>query len=806
VLHGREVVSSGDGRAAEYDQFPSELVSSVVVYKTPDAALIGQGLSGTIDIRPVMPLFVRGRQVAVNVRGEHNSNGKLSSHGNGALGNRVSLSYVDQFANNTVGVAIGFAHLDSPGQEKRYESWQYGDYVGKWGAGATGVPAASGGGKAVFDQGFESSVTSSSQKRDGLMAVLEYKPNRQFHSVLDLYYSKFDQDRNASHWVGDVGLWGSPAAAYTNVGTKEVNGNTVVDSGSVANGHSLVYEKTFQRTDDITALGWKNELKLDDKWTAVADLSYSRANRDETYIQSVARPTSNGSFTFSGLGSSGDQAWSTNQNLTDPALVQLTNDPDWAEMRTPHYKDEIKSIRLSAKRDLESGVFSAFEAGVNYSERDKNVTSDAFRLSLASKNVAVPSSALRAPTMIDVGGIHTSVMSWDVPSIMGLYTVNPKDPWMAKDNKYAMHEKVTTGYAKLNVDTDLGSVPVRGNLGVQAVQTKQSSDGYAWVNDKATPVSGGATYTDYLPSMNLVFSLKPDLVARFGLAKTMARPRMDDLRAGADQPKLVPVSPGSTIGSWQASNGGKPELQPWRAKALDLSLEKYFGKSSYLAGALFYKKLDSFIYQQTTRRDFSGFPNSSTLTPGCSAAKPDCNPNEGTITTQDNGQGGKVYGLELSGALEGSLLTPMLKGFGVIASESFTRNSLPDDKNGNPIKLDGFSGIVNNLTLYYEDHGFSTRISRRYRSSFTATTRSVLLSTETSTHIDAEEQFDFQAGYSFDTGRYKGLSILLQVNNLTNAQAVQRRGPEVGGNSKGLLPWKYGEFGRTVLLGASYKF
>src|SRR6187397_1574524 len=39
LLNGRQVVSSGEGRAAEYDQFPSELVNQVIVYKTGDAAL-----------------------------------------------------------------------------------------------------------------------------------------------------------------------------------------------------------------------------------------------------------------------------------------------------------------------------------------------------------------------------------------------------------------------------------------------------------------------------------------------------------------------------------------------------------------------------------------------------------------------------------------------------------------------------------------------------------------------------------------------------------------------------------------------
>ena len=61
LLNGRQVVSSSEGRSAEYDQFPSELVNQVVVYKTVDAGVVGQGLSGTIDIRPLMPLSLNRR-------------------------------------------------------------------------------------------------------------------------------------------------------------------------------------------------------------------------------------------------------------------------------------------------------------------------------------------------------------------------------------------------------------------------------------------------------------------------------------------------------------------------------------------------------------------------------------------------------------------------------------------------------------------------------------------------------------------------------------------------------------------------
>lgn len=819
LLNGRQVVSAGEGRSLEYDQFPSELVSQVLVYKTADASVVGQGLSGTVDIRPVMPLDFRGRRVALGARAERNSNGSLSPIGNGSTGNRVSVAYIDQFADKKLGVALGFAHLDSPGQAKKHEAWRYGDYVGQWSAGATGVPSlGTGNNRAAFSQGFEASVTSSKQIRDGFMGVIEYKPNKDVKSVVDLYYSKFDQDRVGHHWVGDIGLWSGPPSAFSGTGTSVVDGTTIIDKGTVANGRSLVYDKTFNRTDKIRAAGWRTEFKLGDAWKAQTDLGYSRMDRDENYVQSVARSSTPATFTFSGLNTIDSFAWSTNQNLTDPATVRLTNDPDWAELRTPKIKDEVKSLRGSARRDMAWGFLAGMEMGLAYNARDKTVQSDAFRLTLGSKDVAIPTGALGSPASIRMGGIDTNVLSWNVPAVMGLYTAVPKDPWSAKDNKYAVHEKVTTALLKFDVDSKWGSVPVRGNLGLQVVRSEQQSDGFAWNSGggagagKVVPVSGGATFTDVLPSVNLVFNLQPDLVVRLGAAKTMARPRMDDMRAGADQPKLVANSsdPNEKFGTWDAGNGGKPDILPWRAKSLDLTVERYFGKRSYVAVAGFYKWMDSFIYSQKTVRDFSGFPNySTTLTPGCPVANPGCNPNLGTITTQANGSGGQVHGIELMASVDAGLFMPAMDGFGLVGSYSVNGNKLPLDNNGNPIKLDGASGTVYSLAAYYEKHGFSARISQRYRSAFTATTRGVLLNTETSTAIDAERQVDLQLGYAFNDGALKGLSLLLQVNNLTNAPAVQRRNAEVlgsAGNQTALLPWRYDTFGRVVLLGATYKF
>jgi iron complex outermembrane recepter protein len=115
TLNGREQATIGENRGVEYDQYPSELISGAVVYKTPDAGLIGQGLSGTVDLHTLKPLDLPNRAIAINLRGEHTSNGNLNAGtGVGDNGHRASISYIDQFFDHTLGLAVGFAQLDSP--------------------------------------------------------------------------------------------------------------------------------------------------------------------------------------------------------------------------------------------------------------------------------------------------------------------------------------------------------------------------------------------------------------------------------------------------------------------------------------------------------------------------------------------------------------------------------------------------------------------------------------------------------------------------------------------------------------------
>jgi iron complex outermembrane receptor protein len=835
LLNGREVVSSNDARTVEYDQFPSELIGSAVVYKTPDGTLIGQGLSGTVDLRTRRPLDTRGREVAVNVRGERNSNGTLVSDVASPTGSRVSISYVDQFANNTIGLAVGFARLDVSSQVKQTELVEYGDYS-PFGLPLNGnadakFPNASGNiGKSLLPMFWTATSSTKSNTRDGLMAVLEFKPNKDLHSTLDLYYSKFDTHEVGGKFLSSMfATWGGGVTPnLSDITTTQVGKNTLTTSATADKMPVTTGNFDTKREDSISALGWNTELKLNDQWTAVTDLSFSRDIRDETYSEVYAAPFDNatqnwtyGAFKWNVPVNGGAQTWTPLQSnyLANPAIVKLGDqagfdfvgdqDAYTGAIRNPHIKDEIKSLRLSAKRTLD-GPFSNLTFGANFTQRDKDVSKNESRLLMRKDSNGnyirdIPAAALGQPMDMSWAGIP-GLIRINVPALVSQGAVTQQVLFAQKvDNDSGVHEKVTTIFGKLDLDTELASIPLRGNLGLQVVNTKQNSTGWEYRGDNANPDpsllfarSGGTTYTDLLPSLNLVAELKNNWIARVGVAKTLARPNIVDMRAGTSTPTVI-IEPGPDQGKWRTAYAGNPELQPWRANSFDLSLEKYFGKRSYISVAAFSKKLLNYVYNEQTARDNSGFPVQAGVPANVIVQK------FGPVIKPSNGEGGELRGFELSGALEGGMIHPWLDGFGVVATGSYLTSSI-FDKEGKEIKLNGLSGTTGSATFYYEKHGFSARISERYRSAFTATTRDIFLNA-TTRQQKADQVLDLQLGYEFDTPSLKGLSLLLQVNNLNdkptqNLVSAGQNAPD----REALYPNYTYYFGRQVLLGANYKF
>ena len=794
LLNGREQVSTGYNRGVEFDQYPSELLDSAIVYKTPDATVIGQGLSGTVDLHTIRPLAVGQRRFVANARGEYNSLGKQNP-GASDTGYRVSASYVDQFADNTLGIALGVAELNSPFQEQHYKAWWWAN-TSAWGSSVPGKPD-----DAAMMEGAEVWDRSRDQTRDGVMGVLEYKPNEFIHSTLDTYYSRFEQKESMRGIMWSQDPWTGNGVTLSNVRTVNVGGYPVVVGGTVNNVRPIVRNDHNTRDDSLYSVGLKNEVRINDDWSLSIDGYYSRAKRDQTNLETYAGSAALDSIDFDlPLGSDSFPHFGPHLNYADPQTVVLSDPAGWGhEGRLEHTKqdDRLTGFRFELQRSFTDGAFSGFQVGFAGTDRTKDKTSAVYfaQLKNGATSAVVDADLLRSPVNLGYAGFP-GVLTYDVGDTLSRYydlvlTLSGDD--LRKD--FTVSENVSTTYGKLDLDTQFGDwLHLRGNLGVQFVHTRQWSTGF---NNNGGTITGtlkrGTDYGDILPSLNLVGDFGHGWMVRFGAAKTLARPRIDDLRASAS------ASVSTTTSQW-SGDGGNPLLEPWRAKSVDLSVEKYFGRAGYVALALFYKDLDSYVYKQSIPYDFTGFYNPTNVTPIS---------NIGTFSTPANGKGGYMRGVELSSSLDGGTFTTVLDGFGLLFNASYTETSIdPDPLDDSRLRqgLPGLSKLVGNLTAYYEGHGFSARVSQRYRSAFQGEITKEFAQ-RSYTEVLADRQTDLQLGYEFGKeSKLAGWSVLFQVNNVLNSpyRTVQRSDFGAGGDFI-TTPLEYNEYGRQYLLGVNFK-
>lgn len=791
TLNGREQVSLGNNRGVEFDQYPSELVSQVLVYKTPDAQLIGQGLSGTVDLKTVRPLAYGKQAFAANIRGDQNKVGDEKENGY-----RYSFSYIDQFADNTVGIALGYAHLNNPGQAK-----QFGD---TWGYDGDGIY---GGGK-LYD-------LENDNERDGLMAVLEFAPNDDYRMVLDVFYSQFDREEQKRGMEFAAAFGGTPVA-----------GNTPAQASFT--GINPVIRNDFNATyDDLFAIGWKHELTLSPNWSASADISYSDATREERILE-----------TYSGVGpalprdsltvtrnSEGYFDHDFGYDYGDPSILRLGDPGGWGQdgyIKDFEVKDSLTSLRFDFERTFDDGWFSSVEFGANLTDRTKSRASNEAFLDLTACLGGV------SPTCPDgvSAPIPTSLATNSAYNAYGVSSIYGYDALRALNTQYTrrgnanpditnknwkVNEQVTTVFFQANINTDLGPVPLKGNFGIQAVSVDQSSTGSESFegNPLGREVEDGLNYTDFLPSLNLSFGLPWDQFIRVGAGKQVARPRMDDMRANnnisVDRNRATdpitgapnPVDPiTGTRTPWWTRNGGNAQLKPWEANAYDVSYEKYFGgNKAYFSAAYFFKDLKSYIYNENTLFNI----NDTVVTPADYPANPPPNP-VGVYNRPVNGEGGTVKGYELAVSLPLDVLWEPLLGFGIQANYSDTTSSVQPLGPSSPNEpLPGLSKYVSNITAYYERFGFSTRVSQRHRSQFVGEVQG-FGGDRTRRTFEGETVTDVQMGYTFQSGPMKNLSILLQVNNLENEPF---RSSFDGDNNR---PREYFEYGRTYLFGVNYRY
>jgi iron complex outermembrane recepter protein len=801
LLNGREQTSTTDSRAVDLSVYPAELIGGATVYKTGDAALMGAGLAGTIDNRLIDPLAFSGRIIAANAQKVKTGKG-LPFEGDGT---RYSLSYVDQFADRKLGVALGFVRVDGTTNQLRAAGW-----------GSATVPATTTDGTVIanppgvqvpapFGGGLDYANERLKEKRDGVAAIIAFKPNKEFSSQLDLFYAKIDL-YNKKHFL--KGGLGSPITNATVVNGVATNGTFAL--GASPNGLIAQIEGISDK-DEIKSVGWKNTWTFAPGWTGTLDLSKNTATRVEKDVEYYAGIEAADTLTFDATAGGNTPRLTVGSPLsyTNPATIAIRDQTGWSGVpgeaqagfyKGPTIKDKVDAVRLDLKHDLGEGSwFPDIQFGANFTKRTKDRVADEALIQSESgtggDRFAFPGNAY---VERNIGGTGLDFLTFDPQA-----TLIPGAQLRRKFNddilskSWGVREKVATVYAKASIDTELAKIPVRGNVGVQIVNTDQSSEGFradvgpgVVLNNPASGLSrDGIKYTDFLPSLNLAGDLGNGHVVRFGLGKQIARSTLNDLRNSLAAAEDVnpgnaptPENPNGTLGKFVGS-AGNPKLKPFKATALDLSYEKYFGSKAYFSVAGFYKKLDTYVVPFTDEAfDFTAY--ATELGIPIPAGGP-----IGTFTTNVNGKGGNLHGIELAASLPFNLLTSYLDGFGASASYSETASSIrvPNTTGRNPnqpvtaslgnIPLPGLSKQNAKLILYFEKWGFSAFVAQNYRSKYVGpVANDATGGFPTLRWIDSSSWVSAQIGYEVQEGPVKGLGLRIEGNNLNKPVYRQLKG------------------------------
>ncbi|ESQ77447.1 TonB-dependent receptor [Asticcacaulis sp. AC402] len=761
TMNGRDLASSTPNRNIRYDQYPTELVGGVLVYKSSMASIPEGGIAGSIDLRTINPLDVRKNEGSVAyTRVFAPSAGKFAQGDDS--GYRASLSYMGRSDDKKFGYAFGIATRDEPFSSVRTQHGSYNPstYQDRDGDGQNDIVTYG-----VLHQGGVGK-----DKRDGAFGTLAFKPNDRLFVLADALYSsvKYNKDASGLYVNNTSQLW---ANTYSN---SVVDGNKLV-AGTITNnirpnGIRISNQNTFSRRDDVfSSLGINAKYKLDDLSWIDVDLSTSSVTYLSEYGEiltdvSVSAPAP--SVTFDAR--SDLTTIALNVDLTDKALNPLT------QMSVPYHRDGVDdavNYRIDYHRDFASGeFFDKFIFGIRSTDRQKSEVSSQQDVTIAPTQIA---SDLILPFALGAySGPQDQAprfMTFNFFDVANRY-FGGYNPTNASTNSqtasWVVHEKTLAVFGQLDFKGTLFGIDYTGNAGVRVVETQDESSSVRLV---ATPAGSSLEpyvvtneYTDVLPSVSFNFRPNENWILRLGIAQTIARPAIEDLNAGFSA---------FDFGAPQAY-GGNPLLEPFRADQIDITSEWYFGSNNFFAVAAYHKNLKNYI---TTSSQFVDI--------------------DGTLFQffqPVNRQGGYIRGIEFTYQQQFDQLPAPWDGLGVYANLALADSDVKVSRNfsAETLGLNNMSKNVGTLSAYYYKSGFELRGSYRFRSRFSRVVDGGGFESN-----EPEGIVDVQASYDFSNG----VSLVLQGQNLNNAPYKTTLGsPDIHG--------RYEDFGTYYYAGVRAKF
>ena len=813
-INGMEALStvgSSDGqggtnrsRGFDFNVFASDLFSQLIARKTASADVEEGSLGATVDLRTARPFDYDGFTLVTNVQTAYNDASQAAmprfaglianSWADGKVGALLSVAYSERetVEEGTGTVRWANARANTPTNTANPKG------VGFAGCAAGTAPFPGVCSDQVYTPRFPRyTLMEHDQKRLGVTGSLQFKPSDRTTFSLDMLYSKIDAQRDEKY-IEANGLSKTGADGKAQI---------VVRDGVIENG-ALVYAKmdnvdirAENRHDewstDFYQVSLDGEHRLTDSFTLSGRVGTSRSKHDNPVQATIMMDKLDvQGYSYDYRGNANKPVFNYGVSPTDPNGWTLST----IRLRQNYVTNEFNNGELDFSWVIgPSFTLSGGVQGKNYSfdsmER-RRVGNETVVPNFSTGNRIVPADMTE---LASLGGLAGSPGTWVVPNfgaIANMFGVlNGEGIYALVDYAASMRgveEQDRSGWLMGKFSTEIGSIPVYGNLGVRHVRTKQTSSGIATAS--GTPVAATVTreYNDTLPSLNVVAELTPDFLLRLAAAKVMSRPGLGSLTPGV----TVNVS-----GSARTVSGGNPMLDPVRAKSYDLGLEWYFDEGAMLGATVFYKDIGSYIQNTKETRVYadSGLPAS--LLDNLNASPSD----EFTFTVPVNTPGGKLQGVELNYVQPFTFLPGKWSNLGTQLNYTYVDSDiqylLSSGATAQKAAMTGQSKNSWNATLFYEGERFSGRVSATNRNDYLIQ----VPGTEAGFNSDANGVHGQSGTTIVDASIHYRISDQLELSlegaNLTNeAQESWVANPSVS------LPLEYSQTGRTYTLGLRYRF
>ena len=387
-----------------------------------------------------------------------------------------------------------------------------------------------------------------------------------------------------------------------------------------------------------------------------------------------------------------------------------------------------------------------------------------------------------------------SQMENGVAWIQGLYPSTPFSYFVSPLDTFQVEERTTSAYLMADVGAPSDNFHI--NVGTRIIRTELDvhqntpsnpnprywgTDSWNGVLADFSTIRNERSYTDILPSANVVLDVTPNNKIRFSAARVVARQNLFQLGQGFQTDftrDSDPMSPTLDQFLFTSGQAGNPDLDPYRATQFDLGNEYYFGTQGLVSATFFWKEVDSFVTSET-RPEF---------------VMDEAGGRFGPVTRPVNGTGGYIRGLELGGQYAFDFGGGFAANYTYSKSDSPTSNSIDTS-----LPIDGVSKHSINAQIYYERGGFESRLSYVWRDkSFAGNFGFRDGATSVSYGIWNRDygQLDAQVGYHFFDRK---LGVTLEVINITEEDQSQYL-------QYSNLPFTFSSGSMRVLLGVRGNF